>query len=100
MTDLRHNLAACLPPIAGLDWDRSRRTPFVFVGAGAGNRPLAEHLAWLGMCRCVIVDPKRYKELSVVSQCEPEEVGRFKADVLAERLRKQDIGAEAVIGDV
>ena len=64
------------------------------------NGPLAEDLAYLGMRRCVVVDPKAYKPQSVVSQCGPADVGRYKADVLAERLRRLGVDATPRVEDV
>ncbi len=94
------DLASCLPAIPDLDWSLVERAQFVFVGAGAVNRPLALQLAWLGMQRCLVIDPKRYKGQSVVSQCEPSEVGRFKAEVVAEELQERGIQATPLVQDV
>jgi hypothetical protein len=93
-------LATCLPPLDGLNWAALAEMAPVFVGAGAVNGPLAEHLAYLGMKRCVVVDPKLYKPQSRVSQCDPQDVGRPKAVVLAERLRALGAEATALVTDV
>lgn len=94
------DLSSCLPELPGLDWSLLARTHFVFVGVGAVNRPLARQLAWLGMKRCVLIDPKPYKPQSVVSQCEPHEVGHFKAEVLAKELSAFGIEAIPLVKDV
>jgi len=94
------DLASCLPELPGVDWSLLPQGHFVFVGTGAVNRPLARQLAWLGMKRCVLIDPKRYKAQSVVSQCEPEDVGKEKAGVVAEELRGMGIEATALVHDV
>jgi hypothetical protein len=83
-----------------MDWGRMRQTTAVFVGGGAVGRPLAEHLAFLGMKRCFVVDPKRYKPQSRVSQCEAEDVGRFKAEVVAARLQRLGVDAAALVEDI
>ena len=43
-------------------------------------------LADFGMLNFVLADPKSYGHHSVASQCDPEDVGRFKVHVGAERL--------------
>jgi len=93
-------LASCLPALPHMEWERMQQATPVLVGAGAVGRPLAEHLAFLGMRRCVIADPKRYKPQSRVSQCEPAEVGRFKAEVLADRLVRLGVDAQAMVEDI
>ena len=94
------DFSSCLPALPGVDWSMISRRHFVFVGTGAVNRPLARLLAWLGMKRCLLIDPKRYKAQSIVSQCESHEVGRFKSEVLAEELRHLGVSAEAMVKDV
>jgi hypothetical protein len=94
------NLESCHPSIDGMDWRRLSETDFVFAGAGAGNRPLAKALAYLGMKRAVIVDAKRYKEASVGSQCDPHEVGGHKAEIVAAELRGLGVDAEGIVSDV
>lgn len=94
------DLTSCLPELPGVDWALLRRGHFVFVGTGAVNRPLARQLAWLGMQRCLLIDPKRYKEQSVISQCKPHEVGQEKAVVVAEELAEFGIQATALVQDV
>ncbi len=94
------DLASCLPDLPGVDWSLLAKTHFVFVGTGAVNRPLARQLAWLGMKRCLLIDPKAYKPQSVISQCEPDEVGLFKAEVLAKELASFAIEATPLVQDV
>lgn len=94
------DLHSCLPELPGLDWSLIAKTHFVFVGTGAVNRPLARQLAWLGMKRCLLIDPKAYKPQSVVSQCEPNEVGLQKAEVVAQELAAFGIEATALVKDV
>jgi hypothetical protein len=88
------DLGACLPGLADMNWHLMREAVAFCVGVGAVNRPLAEFLAYLGVRRFCLVDPKSYKAQSVVSQCEPHEVGCAKAGVVAERLNR--LGAEAI----
>ncbi len=95
-----HDLASCWPAIPSVDWRLLGQTRFVFVGAGAVNRPLAFQLAWLGMKGCIVIDPKPYKSQSVISQCKPCEVGRFKAEVVAEELQKRGVAATPFVKDV
>jgi len=64
------------------------------VGYGSIARPACEALAEGGVRRFVLVDPKKYTERSVQSQCDSEDVGRFKVEVGAERLAAH--GAEVV----
>jgi molybdopterin/thiamine biosynthesis adenylyltransferase len=83
-----------------MDWGRLAAALVLLVGAGALGRVLAEALAFLGLGRCLVIDPKPYKEQSVASQCEPHEVGRAKAVVTAERLRALGVDATPFVGDV
>lgn len=76
------------------------KTPFLFVGAGAVNRPLARQLAGLGMRRALVVDPKRYKPQSVASQCAPDEVGWEKATTVADELRRMGVETLGIVGDI
>lgn len=94
------DLKSCLPELPGVDWGLLGQTQFVFVGTGAVNRPLARQLAWLGMRRCLLIDPKRYKQQSIISQCEPHEVGKEKAITVAEELTCFGIQATALVQDV
>ncbi len=93
-------LELCQPSLPGVDWTLLQDTNFVFVGTGAVNRPLALQLAWLGMKRCVVIDPKRYKNQSVVSQCESQDVGQFKAEVVAGELQEFGVNATPLVLDV
>ncbi|NLX99364.1 MAG: hypothetical protein GXY83_24770 [Rhodopirellula sp.] len=52
-------VATCLPHLPGVDWGLLRETLLVFVGVGAIGRALAMSMAYLGMRRCVLIDPKR-----------------------------------------
>jgi hypothetical protein len=70
------------------------------AGYGSIARPMAGRLAEFGVPRFTLVDPKEYHDRSVASQCEPDEVGRPKAEVGAERLAALGVGAEAVVGDL
>lgn len=91
---------ANLPPLTQVDWQRLAATAVVLVGAGAVGRPLVRGLAQLGLRRAVIVDPKRYRDQSIHSQCRPEEVGRLKAEVVAEELGALGVSAVALARDV
>ena len=92
--------AANLPPLTEVDWQLVAGASVVLVGAGAVGRPLIRGLAQLGLRRAVIVDPKRYRERSVHSQCRPEEVGRLKAEVVAEELLALGVQAVALPRDI
>jgi hypothetical protein len=94
------DLGSCRPALQDMDWERLADCPFVFVGVGAVNRAVAEHLAYLGMRRCVAIDPKGYKTRSIASQCAPVEVGMPKAVVVAQRLRMLGVEATALVDDV
>ena len=94
------DLSSCLPELSGVDWSLVGQIHLVFVGMGAVNRPLARQLAWLGMRRCLLIDPKRYKAQSVISQCEPDEVGEEKALVAARELEEMGVKAKALVKDV
>jgi tRNA A37 threonylcarbamoyladenosine dehydratase len=85
-------IAVNLPPLSEVDWQLVADANVVLVGAGAVGRPLLRGLAQLGLRRAVIVDPKRYRERSIHSQCRPEEVGRLKAEVVAEELTALGVG--------
>lgn len=45
------------------------------AGYGSIARPMCDALADFGLCRFVLVDPKRYWERSVASQCAPRRGG-------------------------
>jgi molybdopterin/thiamine biosynthesis adenylyltransferase len=92
--------AANLPPLTEVDWQLVSTSRVVLVGAGAVGRPLVRGLAQLGLRRAVIVDPKAYRERSVLSQCGPKEVGRLKAEVVAEELAGLGVSATALARDV
>jgi molybdopterin/thiamine biosynthesis adenylyltransferase len=92
--------AVNLPPLTEVDWQLVADASVVLVGAGAVGRPLVRGLAQLGLHRAVIVDPKRYREQSIHSQCQPEEVGRLKAEVVAEELATLGVQAVAFPRDV
>lgn len=94
------DLSSCWPELPDLDWSLMAQAQFVFVGTGAVNRPLARQLAWLGMKRCLLIDPKAYKPQSIISQCEPDEVGLYKAEVIAKELAFFGIEATALAQDV
>lgn len=91
----RIDLATCLPEVPDIDWSLLAQTPFVFLGTGAVGRPLARSLAWLGMRRASVVDRKRYKQQSVISQCDPADVDREKAVVVAEKLAASGVVTSA-----
>lgn len=94
VVDYSSGMGFTWPSLAALDCARLAACPVVLVGVGAIGRPLAEQLAYLGFRRFVLIDPKYYRERSVASQCEPHEIGRPKAAVVAERL--MSLGAEAI----
>jgi hypothetical protein len=80
-----------------MDWSRLADCPVVLVGTGAIGRPLADVLAFLGSRRFVLIDPNSYRERSIVTQCAPAEVGRFKAEVVAEQLGQPAIRLQEII---
>ena len=84
--------APAVSSLLAIDWSRLAACQAVMVGVGAVGRALVELLAHLGLRRFVLIDPKPYRAVSVATQCEPDEVGRPKAIVLGERLRR--LGAE------
>lgn len=88
------------PALPDWKWSQMETTPFLFVGAGAVNRPLARQLAGLGMRQALVVDPKRYKPQSVASQCAPDEVGREKATTVADELRRMGVKTLGIVGDI
>lgn len=92
--------AVNVPPLTEVDWQLVADASVVLVGAGAVGRPLIRGLAQLGLRRAVIVDPKRYREQSIHSQCRPEEVGQLKAEVVAEELAALGVQAVALPRDV
>lgn len=94
------DFAGCLPSVGDLDWNLMAETPFVLLGAGAVGRPLANNLAFLGMKRCTVVDRKAYRPQSVVSQCDPHDVGRAKAAVVDEKLQALGVAATAREADI
>lgn len=74
------------------------------VGAGALGNELVKNLVLMGVGRTVVVDMDRI-ESSNLARCvffRPEDDGRFKADVLAERANELNEGVEVVplVGDV
>jgi molybdopterin/thiamine biosynthesis adenylyltransferase len=89
-----------LPPLAEIDWQLIADSHVVLVGAGAVGRPLARGLAQLGLRRATIIDPKRYREQSIRSQCSCDEVGRLKAEVIAQELAALGVQAVALPQDV
>lgn len=93
-------LASGQPALPGMDWQRLATTPIVLLGAGAIGRPLADSLAFLGSRDFLVVDPKAYRSRSVVSQCELDEVGQFKAAIVARRLEQRGVGARGLVADV
>src|SRR5437588_11154000 len=80
------DFASCQAALSDVDGARLAACPFVFVGVGAVGGPLAEDLAYLGMRRCVLIDPKAYQARSMALQCDPHEVGTPKAAAVARRL--------------
>jgi molybdopterin/thiamine biosynthesis adenylyltransferase len=73
-----------------LDADRLAAVSVLVAGAGNIGSPLAPQLARAGVGLLRIVDRDRVEEKNLATQdFRPADVGRFKADVLAERLREQ-----------
>jgi hypothetical protein len=52
------------------------------------------------MRHCLLIDPKAYKAQSIISQCEPNEVGMNKAEILAQELQGFGVSATALVQDV
>jgi hypothetical protein len=57
------------------------RRHLYFLGFGSVARPMAQRALDCGVLDVTLADPKRYAEKSIVSQCEPSEVGRLKVEV-------------------
>ena len=72
---------------SGLDWLRA--ATITVLGAGGGGSHIAQQIAHLGIGRLVIVDHDRLEESNVnrVVGASYRDVGRFKAELLAERFR-------------
>ena len=83
-------------PLVGIrdvDRDRLARASVLIAGAGNIGSPLAGFLARSGVHRVRIVDRDRVEAKNVRTQdYRPSDVGRFKAEVLAERLGNQVSG--------
>ncbi|MBI3469182.1 MAG: ThiF family adenylyltransferase [Planctomycetes bacterium] len=94
------DLRSCLPELPDLNWDLVREWEAFLVGAGAIGRELAWYLSFLGVRRIYLCDPKKYKQQSVVSQCDPQEVDRPKAEVVADWLGRWGVDAIPLVADV
>lgn len=76
-----------LPPLGG---DRGRGAGVLLAGAGNIGSFTAPLLARAGVRRLCLVDRDRVEEKNLITQnYGPEDVGRPKAEVLADRLRQQ-----------
>ncbi len=77
------------PAVPGWAGEALSAVTAVLVGVGAIGRVLCQHLFWLGIRNFVLVDPKKYRAVSVSSQCHPDEIGRYKVAAVAHQLRRQ-----------
>lgn len=77
------------PAVSGWAWAALNALTAVMVGVGAIGRVLSQHLFWLGIRNFVLVDYKKYRDVSVSTQCHAAEIGRYKAAVVAQQLRRQ-----------
>lgn len=87
-------------------WDQERLAgaTVMVVGAGAIGNEVIKNLALLGVGRVLVVDMDVIEQtnLSRAVLYRVEDVGRFKADVAAERARglNPDVRAQALVGSV
>ncbi len=70
------------------------------VGLGSLGRPLAIEAALRGAREFNLVDLHRYKLSSVENQCQPDEVGQLKVDVVARMLRSMGAQVKVYAQDV
>jgi len=90
-------VAATLGP-PGASAPRFRRA--ALVGVGALGSEIAACLESEGVDEFVLIDPKRYGPHHVGRQCAEADVGRAKADVVAERLTGRGARVETFAGYV
>lgn len=93
-TSLRPNSTTAVVPRAG-----AART-VLLCGAGAVGRALADCFPELSITRLKVIDPKSYSTRSIATQCDPQDVGSAKADVVAALARTRGIDAHAFATDL
>jgi molybdopterin/thiamine biosynthesis adenylyltransferase len=96
-------ITEALPGLPGLDISRVATSTVLIAGAGNIGSHLAPQLARAGVGALRILDRDRVEAKNLATQdYRPEDVGRPKAEVLAERLRAQFPGrtVEAWVGDL
>jgi adenylyltransferase/sulfurtransferase len=77
-----------LTGLTGLNPDRLRQATVLVAGVGNIGSPLATFVARTGVGRLRLVDRDRVEAKNLATQdYQPADVGRFKAEVLANRLR-------------
>jgi len=87
-------------------WDQERlaSATVMVVGAGAIGNELIKNLTLLGVGRVLIVDMDAIEHANLTRAVlyRADDVGRFKAEVAAERAREMnpDVRAQAVVGNV
>ena len=92
-----------LTGLDGMSRDRLRGACALIAGAGNIGSPLATFLAGCGLRRLIVLDRDRVEAKNLHTQdYRPEDVGRFKAEALAERLRPRfpDVRIESITADL
>jgi hypothetical protein len=79
---------AVQPALPGWTWSVLAGLTAVMVGVGSVGSLVAAALLSLGVRKFVLLDPKKFRRESVVSQCEESEVDELKVRAVARRLRR------------
>jgi adenylyltransferase/sulfurtransferase len=106
MSEVQNAATSVVDVLTGLDGmsrERLRSASVLIAGAGNIGSPLASFVARCGIRRLVLLDRDTVEDKNLRTQdYRPEDVGRAKAEVLAQRLRDQvpSVAVEAICADL
>jgi molybdopterin/thiamine biosynthesis adenylyltransferase len=92
-----------LTGLDGVNWDLLDDASVLIAGVGNIGSPLASYLAGSGIRRLILLDRDRVEAKNLHTQdYRPEDVGRAKAEALADRLRTRfpDVAIEAITANL